>query len=49
MLIRNGYSVPSPHSIPPDWSGGWTGGWIWVIGVLVVVLLVVAISRLSKK
>lgn len=32
--------------------GGWMGGgmWIWtVIGVLVVVLLVVAISRLTKK
>jgi len=32
--------------------GGWLGGgmWVWtVIGVLVVVLLVVAISKLSKK
>jgi uncharacterized membrane protein len=32
--------------------GGWAGGgmWIWtVIGVLVVVLLVVMISKLSKK
>jgi len=31
---------------------GWMGGgmWIWtVIGVLVVVLLVVAINKLSKK
>jgi hypothetical protein len=31
---------------------GWMGGgmWVWtVIGVLVVVLLVVAINRLSKK
>ena len=31
---------------------GWAGGgmWIWtVIGVLVVVLLVVVISKLSKK
>jgi hypothetical protein len=31
---------------------GWTGGgmWVWtVIGVLVVVLLVVAIMKLSKK
>ena len=33
-------------------TGGWMGGgmWLWtVIGVLVVVLLVVAISKLSKK
>jgi hypothetical protein len=32
--------------------GGWAGGgmWIWtVIGVLVMVLLVVVISKLSKK
>jgi len=32
--------------------GGWTGGgmWIWtVIGVVVAVLLVVVISKLSKK
>jgi hypothetical protein len=30
------------------WMGG--GGWLWtVIGILVVVLLVVAINRLSKK
>ena len=34
------------------WMGGWMGGgmWIWaVIGVLAVVLLVVVISKLSKK
>jgi anti-sigma-K factor RskA len=34
------------------WMGGWAGGgmWIWaVIGVAVVVLLVVVISKLSKK
>jgi hypothetical protein len=34
------------------WMGGWTGGgmWLWtVIGVAVVVLLVVAIGKLSKK
>jgi uncharacterized membrane protein len=33
------------------WMGGWGGGmWIWtVIGALVVVLLVVAINKLSKK
>jgi uncharacterized membrane protein len=34
------------------WMGGWSGGgmWIWtVIGVAVVVLLVVAISKLSKR
>jgi len=34
------------------WMGGAMGGgtWIWaVIGVLVVVLLVVVISKLSKK
>jgi hypothetical protein len=34
------------------WMGGWTGGgmWIWaVIGVAVLVLLVVAIGKLSKK
>ena len=34
------------------WMNGWSGGgmWLWtVIGVLVVVLLVVAISKLSKK
>jgi len=32
--------------------GGWSGGgmWLWtVIGVLVVVLLVVAITKLAKK
>jgi hypothetical protein len=34
------------------WMGGWTGGrmWLWtVISVAVVVLLVVVISKLSKK
>ncbi len=34
------------------WMNGWMGGgmWIWtVIGLLVVALLVVVISRLSKK
>ena len=34
------------------WMGGWAGGgmWVWtVIGVLVIVLLVVVISKLSKK
>ena len=34
------------------WMGGWAGGgmWIWtVIGVAVVVLLVIAIGKLSKK
>ena len=34
------------------WMGGWAGGgmWVWtVVGILVVVLLVVAISKLSKK
>jgi len=34
------------------WMGGWAGGgmWLWtVIGVQVVVLLVVAISKLSRK
>jgi uncharacterized membrane protein len=34
------------------WMSGWMGGgmWLWtVIGVLVVVLLVVAIDKLSKK
>ena len=34
------------------WMNGWSGGgmWLWtVIGVLVVVLLVVVISKLSKK
>ena len=34
------------------WMSGWAGSgmWIWtVIGVLVVVLLVVAIAKLSKK
>ena len=34
------------------WMGGYMGGgmWLWtVIGVLVVVLLVVAINKLSKK
>lgn len=30
---------------------GWMGGglWIWTVGVLVVVLLIVLISRLSKR
>ncbi len=34
------------------WMGGWAGGgmWLWtVIAVGVVVLLVVAINRMSKK
>ena len=34
------------------WLGVWAGGgmWIWtVVGVLVIVLLVVAINRLSNK
>jgi uncharacterized membrane protein len=34
------------------WMNGWMGGgmWIWpVIGILMVVLLVVAISKLSRK
>ena len=34
------------------WMGGWSGGgmWIWTaIGILVVVLLVVVITKLSKK
>jgi len=34
------------------WMGGWASGgmWIWaVIGVLLVVLLVVAINKMSKK
>ena len=34
------------------WMNGWSGGvmWIWpVVGILVVVLLVVVISKLSKK
>ena len=33
-------------------SHGWSGGgmWIWtVVGILVIVLLVVAIMKLSKK
>jgi uncharacterized membrane protein len=35
-----------------NYTDGWMGGgmWIWtVIGVLVVVLLVIVISKLSKK
>ena len=35
-----------------NYSGGWMGGgmWLWtVIGVLVVVLLIVAINKQSKK
>lgn len=34
------------------WMNGWTGGemWVWtVIGVSVLVLLVVVISKLTKK
>ena len=34
------------------WMNGWMGGglWLWtVIGVLLVVFLVVAISRMSKR
>jgi hypothetical protein len=34
------------------WMSGWAGGgmWLWtVIGALVVILLVVAITKLSKK
>lgn len=34
------------------WMGGWPGSGMWiltVIGILVVVLLVVAINKLSKK
>ncbi len=35
-----------------NWMNGWMGGgmWIWpVIGILLVVPLVVAISKLSRK
>jgi hypothetical protein len=35
-----------------NWMSGWMGGgtWIWpVIGILLVVLLVVAINKLSRK
>lgn len=35
-----------------EWMSGWTGGgmWIWtVIGVLVVVLLVVVITKMVNK
>lgn len=34
------------------WMSGWAGGgmWVWTtIGVLVIVLLVVAINKLSNK
>ena len=34
------------------WMGGWAGGgmWVWTtIGVLVIVLLFVAITKLSNK
>jgi len=33
------------------WMGGWAGGgmWPWSIGALVVVLLVVAILRSSRR
>jgi uncharacterized membrane protein len=34
------------------WMNGWMGGgmWVWtVLGVVVVILLVVVISKLSKK
>ena len=34
------------------WMDGWTAGgmWIWtVIGVMVVVLLVVAVTKLSRR
>jgi hypothetical protein len=35
-----------------DWMNGWSGGglWVWtVIGIVLVALLVVVISKLSKK
>jgi anti-sigma-K factor RskA len=35
-----------------EWMSGWSGGgmWLWtVIGVAVVVLLAVVISKLAKK
>ena len=47
---RNERSYMMNHT--KGWMGGWTGGgmWLWaVIGVAVVVLLVVAIGKLSKK
>jgi uncharacterized membrane protein len=34
------------------WMNGWTGGgmWLWpVLGLVIVALLVVVISKLSKK
>ena len=37
---------------PNGWMSGWAGGgmWIWtVLGVVVVILLVVVISKLFKK
>jgi len=47
---RNGEGFMMNHT--DGWMGGWAGGgmWIWtVIGIAVVVLLAVVISRLSRK
>jgi uncharacterized membrane protein len=48
--LRNQRSFMMNHA--DGWMSGWAGGgmWVWtVIGVLVVVLLVVVISKLVKK
>jgi hypothetical protein len=47
-----GWSQRNERDLMMNHTDGWMGGgmWIWtVIGVLVVVLLVVVISNLSKK
>ena len=50
VSVAAGTSQQMPGQMPM--SNGWSGGgmWIWtVIGVLVIVLLVVVISKQSKK
>jgi hypothetical protein len=49
-LQRNERSFMMNHG--DGWMGGWAGGgmWLWtVIGVLMVGLLVVAVTKLAKK
>ena len=49
---RVGWSQRNERDSMMNHAYGWMGGgmWIWtVIGVLVVVLLVIAINKLSKK
>ena len=49
-MPRVGSSQRNERNVMMNYSNGWMGGGMWmVISVLVVVLLVVLISKLSRK